>query len=72
MWMREVIDIVRPKVFIAENVKGLISLGDAKEMIQNDFRDIGDQGYIVLDGRVFHAGEYGIPQSKGEGLFYWP
>jgi DNA (cytosine-5)-methyltransferase 1 len=40
MWMRHVIEIVRPKVFVAENVKGLISLPDVKEIIENDFRDI--------------------------------
>lgn len=27
MWMKQVIDIVQPKMFIAENVKGLVSLG---------------------------------------------
>lgn len=69
IWMREVIDIVQPKVFIAENVKGLISLGDAKEIIQRDFENIGDEGYIVLPGRVLHAADYGVPQSR-ERVFF--
>lgn len=69
MWMREVIDIVKPKVFIAENVKGLVSLGDVKKIIQKDFENIGDNGYIVLEGRVLHAGEYGVPQSR-ERVFF--
>lgn len=38
MWMKQVIDIVQPKMFIAENVKGLVSLGDVKDIIQRDFR----------------------------------
>ena len=33
-WMKQVIDIVRPKIFIAENVKGLVNLGDVKSIIQ--------------------------------------
>jgi DNA (cytosine-5)-methyltransferase 1 len=32
-WMREFISLVKPKIFYAENVKGLVSLGDAKEII---------------------------------------
>ena len=69
IWMREVIDIVQPKVFIAENVKGLISLGDVKNIIQNDFQDIGENGYIVLPGRILNAAEYGVPQSR-ERIFF--
>lgn len=69
LWMREVIDIVRPKVFIAENVKGLVSLGDVKEIIQRDFEDIGDDGYLVLDSRVLHAADFGVPQSR-ERVFF--
>lgn len=69
MWMREVIDITNPKVFIAENVKGLVSLGDVKEIIQNDFKDIGENGYVVLDGRVLLAADYGVPQSR-ERVFF--
>lgn len=34
MWMREVIGITKPKMFIAENVKGLTNLNDAKEVIE--------------------------------------
>lgn len=67
-WMREVISIVKPKIFIAENVKGLVSLGDVKDTIVKDFRNIGG-GYIVLDPQVLHAGEYGIPQSRERVIF---
>jgi DNA (cytosine-5)-methyltransferase 1 len=30
-WMKKVIEITNPKIFIAENVKGLTSLPDVKE-----------------------------------------
>ena len=33
IWMKKVISIVKPKLFIAKNVKGLISLEDVKEII---------------------------------------
>jgi len=70
MWMREVIDIVQPKLFVAENVKGLVSLGDVKEIIQKDFKSIGSNGYLVLEGKVFHAAEYGVPQSRERVIFF--
>ncbi|KJJ84481.1 modification methylase BepI [Candidatus Omnitrophus magneticus] len=69
MWMREVIDIVRPKIFIAENVKGLVSLADAKKIIENDFRSIGDGGYLVVDARVLFAPDYGVPQTRERVIF---
>jgi len=69
VWMREVIDIVRPMVFIAENVKGLMSLGDTRSIIQKDFEDIGDDGYFVLQPRVFHSADFGVPQSR-ERVFF--
>ena len=68
-WMRQVIDITRPKLFVAENVRGLVSLGDAKDMIQEDFAAAGGNGYIVLDPRVLHAGDYGVPESRERVIF---
>jgi DNA (cytosine-5)-methyltransferase 1 len=67
-WMREVISLVRPKVFIAENVKGLISMENVKEIIERDFRNIGENGYIVFS-KVLHAAEYGVPQSRQRIIF---
>lgn len=69
IWMREVIDIVEPKVFIAENVKGLISLGNVKNIIQSDFQNISKSGYIVTQGQILHSAEYGVPQSR-ERVFF--
>lgn len=68
-WMKQVIDITRPKIFIAENVKGLVNLGDAKSIIQRDFATAGDDGYIVLDPKVLHAGDYGVPESRERVIF---
>lgn len=70
IWMREIIDIIRPKMFIAENVKGLISLSDAKEIIENDFRSIGGSGYVVIPARVINAANYGVPQNRERIFFY--
>jgi len=69
MWMREVVEITKPKIFIAENVKGLVSLADTKSIIENDFRKIGGNGYLVVNARVLHAAEYGVPQSRERVLF---
>lgn len=69
MWMREVVEIVKPKVFVAENVKGLVNLGDVKKIIENDFSNIGD-GYIVIPAKVLHATEFGVPQSRERVIFY--
>ena len=69
MWMRHVIDITRPKVFIAENVKGLVSLADAKKIIENDFRSIGNGGYLVVNAKVLSAANFGVPQRRERVLF---
>jgi DNA (cytosine-5)-methyltransferase 1 len=68
-WMKEVIDITRPHAFIAENVKGLVNLADAKEIIQRDFSSAGDDGYIVLPPRVLQAADFGVPQSRERVIF---
>jgi DNA (cytosine-5)-methyltransferase 1 len=69
MWMRDVISLTLPKVFIAENVKGLVSLADAKRIIEEDFRSIGNGGYLVVDARVLCAADYGVPQSRERVIF---
>ncbi len=69
MWMRKVVQITKPKIFIAENVKGLVNLGTVKEIIQNDFSSIDGNGYLVLNPKVLHAANFGIPQSR-ERVFF--
>ncbi len=68
-WMKQVIDITKPKVFIAENVKGLVNLGDVKDIIQRDFSSSDDNGYIVLPPQVLHAGDYGVPETRERVIF---
>lgn len=52
MWMKEVITITKPKIFIAENVKGLVNLHNVKEIIQRDFSSVGENGYIEWKKRI--------------------
>ncbi|WP_288491306.1 DNA (cytosine-5-)-methyltransferase [uncultured Prevotella sp.] len=68
-WMKEVIDIVQPKMFVAENVKGLVNLGNVKDIIQKDFASASNGGYIVLPPQVLHAANYGVPESR-ERVFF--
>lgn len=69
MWMKEVIEITQPKIFIAENVKGLVNLGDVKSIIQSDFSSANGNGYIVLDPQVLHSADFGVPQSRERVIF---
>ncbi len=69
MWLKDVVEITKPKIFIAENVKGLVNLSNVKKIIQNDFASADENGYIVLDPQVLHAADYGIPQSRERVIF---
>jgi DNA (cytosine-5)-methyltransferase 1 len=68
-WMRAVIELTKPKVFIAENVKGLVSLGNVKTIIENDFRSIDKEGYLLISGQVLNAADYGVPQNRERVIF---
>ena len=70
MWMREVITITQPKLFIAENVKGLTNLKDAKEIIEQDFSTACNGGYLVVPAKVLYAPHYGVPQSRERVIFF--
>jgi DNA (cytosine-5)-methyltransferase 1 len=69
MWMREVINITEPNLFVAENVKGLANLEDVKEIIEHDFSKAGGEGYIVVPTKILYAPDYGVPQSR-ERIFF--
>jgi DNA (cytosine-5)-methyltransferase 1 len=69
MWMKSVVEITKPKMFIAENVKGLVNLGNVKEIIQSDFASTADNGYLVLEPVVLHAANFGVPQNR-ERVFF--
>ena len=70
MWMREVVSLTSPKLFIAENVKGLTNLEDVKEIIEHDFAQAGNGGYIVVPAKVLYAPDYGVPQSRERVIFF--
>lgn len=70
MWMREVVTLTEPLLFVAENVKGLVNLQDVKEVIERDFAEAADEGYLVLPARVLHSADYGVPQSRERVIFY--
>lgn len=60
--MLRVIRDKKPKFFVAENVKGLLSMEKGKviEMIKSDFESLG----YKVDARVLNAAEYGVPQAR--------
>lgn len=70
MWMREVITLTEPNLFIAENVKGLTNLDDVKEVIEHDFSKAAGDGYLVVPARVLYAADYGVPQSRERVIFF--
>ena len=57
-----VIDNKKPKFFVVENVKGLLSMEKGKiiKMIIKDFESIG----YDVDYKLLNAAEYGIPQMR--------
>lgn len=60
--MLRIIKDKQPKIFVAENVKGLLSMekGQVIEMIKKDFEKIG----YDVDYKVLNAAEYGVPQAR--------
>lgn len=60
--MLRVIKDKKPKFFLAENVKGIMSIENGKvfEMIKFDFEQIGYR----VDARILNAAEYGVPQTR--------
>lgn len=57
-----VIDAKCPKFFLAENVKGILSLdkGRVFEMIKSDFTNLG----YKVEYKVLNAADYGVPQTR--------
>ena len=69
MWMRNVISITEPNLFVAENVKGLTNLADVKQIIEHDFSEAGG-GYLVVNAKVLNASHYGVPQGRERVIFF--
>lgn len=60
--MVEVVKRVQPKVFVAENVKGLLlkTNKDSLNQVINDFSELGYQ----VSYKLYNAADYGVPQSR--------
>lgn len=60
--MVEVVSKIRPKIFVAENVKGLLMKHNEKSLKQilSDFRGLG---YDVTY-HLYNAADYGVPQTR--------
>ena len=58
----KVVETKQPKIFVAENVKGILTMGDGKiiDAIVNDFRE---KGYTV-NHTLVNAADYGVPQDR--------
>ena len=52
----------KPKYFIAENVKGILSL-DKGNVIKKIIQDFSEIGYLV-DKKLFNMADYGVPQTR--------
>lgn len=77
--MIDLIEVVRPKVVIMENVRGFLSHDNynTAAVVQKMFRDIG----YNYRARLFDASQFGVPQKRirvymvawlGEGEMVWP
>lgn len=60
--MVEVISRTKPKVFVAENVKGLLMKHNAESLarVLTDFKGLGYEVTFEL----YHAADYGVPQTR--------
>lgn len=60
--MKRVVEVVRPKFFVAENVRGLLSMLKG-EVIKHIVRDFTSIGYKV-NFKLLYAPHYGVPQER--------
>ncbi|MDA8234891.1 MAG: DNA cytosine methyltransferase [Clostridia bacterium] len=60
--MKRVIEIAKPCIFIAENVKGLTNMGDVLEKIKNDFSQLSPE--YEIDHFLLMAADFGVPQTR--------
>lgn len=58
----KLVALKKPKVFVAENVKGILTLGNG-HIIEAIVKDFEDKGYRVTY-RLVNAADYGVPQDR--------
>lgn len=66
--MKRVIDITKPKAFVAENVKNLLIMENGL-ILKTIIDDFQSSGYKVKF-HLFHAANYGVPQSRQRLIIY--
>jgi len=60
-----ILEGVRPKFFVMENVKGLLSSYGGKRPVLEDLLDrLADKGYTNTEFTVLNAADYGVPQKR--------
>ena len=62
-----IVEGVQPKVFVAENVPGLL-IGGARSIMHQIMARMRDAGYVVT-GRVLNAADFGVPQRRRRLIF---
>jgi len=58
----KVVETKKPKIFVAENVKGLLTMGNG-EIISAITEDFRNKGYKV-EHTLVNAADYGVPQDR--------
>lgn len=61
-FFKRIVENKKPKLFIAENVKGILSLGKGI-VIRNIVDDFQKAGYLIQINKV-NAADYGVPQHR--------
>lgn len=59
----ELIKIFHPKVFIIENVSGLIDIDDGKQL-SNVYKDLQKHGYTIHKPQIINAEYFYVPQQR--------
>lgn len=62
-----IVEEIRPKAVVIENVPGIISLGKGT-VVEQIYRILNELGYQV-DHRILFAGHYGVPQMRYRTVF---
>ncbi len=62
-----IVDAVRPKAVLIENVPGIVSLGKGT-VVEQIYQRLNDLGYAVKH-KILFAGHYGVPQMRYRTVF---
>ena len=58
----------KPKIFVAENVKGMMTLGKG-EVFKQIVQDFSAAGYTIYH-KMLNSAEYGVPQGRERVIFF--